>query len=60
MLILHWLVADPAQRESAESLFAKVLQALLEIVWTDYLKDTALEKASLIQKYYRFLVFSRL
>lgn len=36
MLIPYWLVADPAERESAEGLIAKVLQALLETVWTDH------------------------
>lgn len=59
MVIPNWLVADPAQRESAEGLVDKVLQALIETVWLIILEDTALEKASLMQKYFRFWVFSR-
>lgn len=34
MVIPNWPGADPAQRESAEGLVAKVLQALLEIART--------------------------
>lgn len=36
MQIPNWLVGDPAQKESAEGLDTKVLQALLEIVLTDH------------------------